>query len=436
MLTQLLDALKSFDGAEYLIRETKNSRRESYNIKKQSEMRRSVETTRLHLTLYRVFSEDGKKYRGSYSTEIHPGTSQGELRSKLEQAFHAAGFVKNEYFPLVEPSGNTGAVAETRSDGQKAVAGLEEALYSQDCFDGGHLSYSEFFVNRSRERIVNSNGLDVSYASGSLFVETAVHWKGEREKEIEILESYRSSLPLTGDTSAACKMLKDGIAQLFSVAQKKSLAGPTPKVSGINILLSGECLVRVFDYYRFHSNAQMVYQKFSTFEEGGTVQGEGDCDRITLTLDPAMQGSGCSRPYDEHGLPLEKHVIIKDGRLQKYWGNTRFASYLKIKPTGNIENIHVTGGSFSDVALRKEPYLELVSFSDFQVNPVTGDFGSEIRLGFYFDGEKTVPVTGGSVSGNIAAVQNSFKMSVEERQYDNYRGPATVCLRGASVSGV
>jgi len=86
--------------------------------------------------------------------------------------------------------------------------------------------------------------------------------------------------------------------------------------------------------------------------------------------------------------------------------------------------------------LRKEPYLELVSFSDFQVDSITGDFGSEIRLGYYFDGKTTVPVTGGSISGNMAKVQGGLKMSSQTRQYNSYHGPATVCMRGVSISGV
>jgi predicted Zn-dependent protease len=98
--------------------------------------------------------------------------------------------------------------------------------------------------------------------------------------------------------------------------------------------------------------------------------------------------------------------------------------------------MRITGGTASTKDLRDTPYLELVSFSDFQVDPVTGDFGSEIRLGFYFDGEKTIPVTGGSISGNMAKINETMRMSIENRQYNNYHGPATICIRDASISSV
>jgi len=438
MLALLLDRLEAFDGLEWLIRETKTRRLESYNIKKQSEMRREVETTSLNLVVYSTFSEDGKKYRGSYSTEIHPGTSPEELHAKIASGVLTASFIKDEYFPLVEPSPAMAEVT-TETDAHRAMADLQAAFYSGDCRDAGHLSYSEFFITRNEKRILNSRGVDLSYTTYNIFVETAVHWQSQQGKEIEILESYQTSLPMVppSDTAAVCGMLKDRVAHLFAVAEKKSLARPTPQVGDINILLTGECLAEFFCYYHSCADAQMVYQQLSTFKEGAMVQGAGDtpCDRLSLTLEPKLEGSSHSSPYDEYGLPLDSHTIIRDGKLLKYWGDTRFSSYLDIDPTGNILNFHVTGGTATGEDLRREPYLELVSFSDFQMDPVTGDFGSEIRLGFYFDGETTVPVTGGSISGNMAMVQDSLRMSVEERQYNHYRGPATICIRGASISG-
>jgi len=431
MLEQLLTTLKTFNGLDYLVRETKTRRLEGYNIKKQSEMAREVETCRLSLILYVVFEEEGKKYRGSYNTEIHPGTSADELNEIISQGMYAAGFVKNAYYPLVSPAPPRPAVS-TNVDINSAIKELQAAFHAADTHSQGHISYSEFFVTRSDTRIINSKGVDVGYTTHHVFVETAIHQPTPDGGEIEITEAYRFSLQ---DIPAAASYLQSRVTDLFTVAQKKAVAVPTPTVGDINILLSGECLSTFFSYYHENANAQMVYQSLSTFKEGDVVQGSDTSDRITVMLDPNMEGSTNSAPYDRHGQPLDSHEIITKGKLVKYWGDMRFSSYLGTLPTGNISNVYVTGGTASVADLRKEPYLELVSFSDFQVNPVTGDLGSEIRLGFYFDGEKTVPVTGGSITGNMANVQDSLRMSLEERQYNNYRGPATVCFRGASISG-
>jgi len=432
MLDLLLSTLKTFDGVEYLIRETKTRRVESYNIKKQSEMGREIETTLISLTLFVVFDEGDKKYRGSYNTDIHPGTSADELNNIIKQGVYAAGFVKNEFYPLVSPT-QSQPIKSHKLDTSKAIADLQTAFFISDNHAAGHLSYSEFFITRNDVRIINSNGVDVSYTTHIAFMETAVHMPTADGGEIEICEAYRFSLD---DVNMAISMLQDRVAHLFIVAEKKAAAKPTPSVGDINILLSGECLSTFFSYYRDCANAQMIYQQLSTFKEGTQVQGEEGSDRITLSLDPHMEGSSHSRPYDDHGMPLKNHTIVEAGKLIKYWGDVRFASYLGIAPTGNINNVRITGGTATEADLRSEPYLELVSFSDFQANPVTGDFGSEIRLGFYFDGETVTPITGGSISGNMAKVQDGLRMSVQEKQYNNYVGPATVCIRGASIAAV
>jgi len=440
MLNLLLDVLKTFEGVEYLVREYKNRRVESYNIRQQSEMQREVISTDLSLTLYVVFSEkdengEEKKYRGSYSTDVHPGTNADELREIITQGVYAASFVKNAWYPLVSPSPqpavqNSGKVIDI----SQALAGLQAAFYECDINDQGHISYSEFFITECDVRIINSSGVDVRYTTQSAFIETAVHWRGANTSEIEISESYRFSLDMGIEAAAAD--LKGRVALLFATAKKKAEAMPTPSVGDISILLSGECLATFFSYYRSSASASMVYQQLSTFKEGTVVQGSENSDKVSLVLDPHVYGSANSRPYDENGLLLHSHKIIEDGKLLKYCGDTRFASYLGIEPTGNIGNMHVTGGTVSDAGLRNEQYLELVSFSDFQVNSVTGDFGSEIRLGYYYDGNIITPVTGGSISGNMAKVHDSLRMSVEEKQYNGYKGPAVICIRGASVSGI
>ncbi|MCL2201741.1 MAG: metallopeptidase TldD-related protein [Oscillospiraceae bacterium] len=454
MLNLLINTLKEFEGVEYLIKESNIHRIENYNIKKRSEMFREVDVTELLLTVYVTFSqtdENGEeiKYKGSYDTQIHPGTSFDNLRKIISQAVFAAGFVKNAWYPLVLPAADDeaagaaavaamGAGAEVTLDEKEALKKLQAAFYEDDNHERGHIAYSEFFLTRRDVRILNSSGVDVSYSAYEAYVETAVHWRseaeGEERGEIEVYEDFRFSL--SAGVDAACEMLKSRVAQLFSVAEKKAAAVPTPQVNDINILLSGDCLREFFGYYLQRADAQLIYQKLSTYEEGAQVQGgEGHCDKISLTLKPMLKGSAQGRPYDDDGMQLAEHDIILGGKLQKVRASTRFASYLGIAPTGSTDNFHITGGTASTDELKREPYLELISFSSFEVNPVTGDFGSEIRLGFYFDGEKTIPVTGGSISGNAAQVQDTLRMSAKERQYNNYLGPETISFRRASISG-
>ena len=86
--------------------------------------------------------------------------------------------------------------------------------------------------------------------------------------------------------------------------------------------------------------------------------------------------------------------------------------------------------------MKASPYIELVSFSDFQMDTMTGDFGGEIRLGWYFDGENTVSITGGSISGNIKEVEKEMYFSSETQKLNNFLGPKTIELSNVSLAGI
>ena len=443
MLNLLLDTLSTFDGVEYLINETKTQRLERYNIKKQPEMQRQIETTQLELELSVVF-EDGK-YRGSYNVDIDPGTSADELKKIITDGIYAAGFVRNEYFPLVEPSDYTPPTPQSH-DLLQTLEALQAAFYANDSHTQGHLSYSEFFITRNDVRIINSRGVDVNYTTHKAYIETAVHWRDTpHAKEIEVSEIFRFGL----DMENAAAWLKTRVAELFASSKDKAIATGTPSVENIPVLLSGECLQSFFSYFCERAHVANIYQQLSTYKIGDTVQGGAtDChaaqspsdnrcgDRITLTIDPLLTGSPSALPYDRQGFPNQTHEIIKDGVLLKYWGDARFAYYLGVEPTGNAQNFRVTGGTTDATELKEAPHLHLVSFSDFHCDSVTGDFGSEIRLGYYFDGQKTTPITGGSISGNMEKITHTLRMTREELTLGTFRGPKAVQITGASISGV
>ena len=73
--------------------------------------------------------------------------------------------------------------------------------------------------------------------------------------------------------------------------------------------------------------------------------------------------------------------------------------------------------------MTSEPYLECLYFSSFQMDSFTGYYGGEVRLGIYFDGNKKIPVSGFSISGNIYEDINKMKFSKEKTSIDGYEGP-------------
>lgn len=86
--------------------------------------------------------------------------------------------------------------------------------------------------------------------------------------------------------------------------------------------------------------------------------------------------------------------------------------------------------------LKMEPHIEAAAFSDFSVDTITGDFCGEIRLAWFYDGDKTVPVSGGSISGNIKELQKELYLSKERYKDNNFEGPKAIKLVNVTVSGI
>ena len=59
--------------------------------------------------------------------------------------------------------------------------------------------------------------------------------------------------------------------------------------------------------------------------------------------------------------------------------------------------------------------------------------GGEVRLGFYFDGEKEIPVTGFSISGNIHELKKNLTLSSDTVTLPRYHGPKYVLIPGMKV---
>ncbi len=135
------------------------------------------------------------------------------------------------------------------------------------------------------------------------------------------------------------------------------------------------------------------------------------------------------------GTFLKEIVIIEKGVAKNLIANKRYADYLNLPCTGNIENTVVSAGTYSNEELRTGPYLELLRFSDFQLDTMTGNFGGEFRLGIYFDGKTKTPVTLGSIAANIKDVQDKMYLSKEVVKDNNYIGPKLIKFDTVRIAG-
>ncbi|NLK44265.1 MAG: TldD/PmbA family protein [Tissierellia bacterium] len=434
MIERIRKVLSKIDGIDgWKINEKTVESKELFFIRKELDMNRGKDVTHITLTLYKDAEESGKKYRGSATIKIHPTMDEEEIEKEIRDAIYAAGFVKNKYYPLVKPSEEVPPEIRTSFSEDSMsnwMSKLTKDIFIGDKYDNGWINSAELFLDKVRVRIVNSEGLDVDYETYRGELEFITNWKEGDSEEVEL---YKDLLFSDYDE----EIIPQAVDEMLKISRDKALANPTPKLNDIPVILSGEPVKQLFYYYYDKASARSVYENWSTAKIGESIQGDHiKGDRVSIVLVPHLENSTASAPYDEDGLILSKVSIYEEGILKRYWGNIRYSHYLNVEPTGIIRNIVVEGGSKSLEEMKEGPYLELVSFSDFQVDPITGDFAGEIRLGWYNDGDKFIPVTGGSISGNINEVHKEMYLSKEVQKLNNFLGPYSVKLLNVNIAGV
>lgn len=432
----ILQALKKNKIENYLIRGEETESAELYFIKRELDMRRIKNIVSYEVTAYRDFEKDGKKMRGFSAAKIFPQMSPDDVERAVADAYYAASFAANPYFEL--PAGEkknhvpmSGKLASLSVE--QAAEAFVKALYEADCREDAWINTAEFFVNKRRISICNSRGIDVSYTrcqvNGEFVVQCVTDGKESKETAQSVppqdVEQYQDFSYNDLDTEALTAQAKEALDAVSARAR----AVEAPPKGNYDIILSGKQMRTIFSFYASRANAQMVYPGYSTYQKGTKVQGEDVTgEKVNMALKATV-------PYSYEGIPMKDTELIREGELQTLYGNVRFCGYLGIQPTGLYEAFHVANGTRTMEELKSSPYLHVVSFSDFQMDDFSGNFGGEIRLAYLYDGEKVVPVTGGSVNGNFLELQKNMVFSKETYRDGRYEGPLAVRFCGVPVAG-
>lgn len=424
MTEKIVTALKACGAQIYQITETKEESAELFFIRRSLDMKRLKEVHQASVTVYREFGEGDERMLGSATVQLQDSYTVGQMEEMLKEALYAAGFVKNKYYELY--AGQTEPDMEKKADAlqEKTLSELAlcyaQALFAEDTREDVFLNSAEIFAGRTTCRILNSRGVDVSYVKSRVNGEFVAQCTVGQD-----VETYQHFAYESMNTQA----LQKKVRETLEMTRARACATSAPPAGEYRVILSGPYVKQIFDYYIDRSNSSMIYPKYSGFQAGCEVQGEEvQGDRINLTLKAAA-------PYSGEGIPMKDRELIRDGKLQLIHGGNRYAYYLKLEPTGEYRGCRAPEGNVSLEEMRSLPYLEVVNFSDFQMDSFSGHFGGEIRLAFLYDGEKKIPVTGGSINGTILEAQKHLTFSREMQEEDVFEGPAAVCLGPVRVAG-
>lgn len=126
MEKKIMEALRALEIPVYSIVKEQRSTAELFFIRRQLDMRRMKDVTEYTVYVYHDFAEGEKKYRGSAKVLLFPGMEQKDIFKTLEEAYCAAGHVKNDFYELYAgPQAPFEEVASTLS-GRSLTRNAEE----------------------------------------------------------------------------------------------------------------------------------------------------------------------------------------------------------------------------------------------------------------------------------------------------------------------
>ena len=421
-MKELFTVLKESKATDFVIRETTTESQEAFFIGQKLDMSRAKEVTHTMVTVY-VDSED-KKFRGSASKEIHPTCTLDEMKKEIDAAVFAAQFVQNPWYPIVEDEKceDAGLNVNLTDELVKIVKAMQEVKADRD----EKVNSYEIFVNKKKTHIVNSKGVDVTFSNFECEVEVVINTQKDGH-EIELLKDMRFADKKAEEITAE-------VEKMFISGKQRLKAVPTKKNEHANVLLSGDDVVQFFQYFTAHTNASNQFMGVARARIGEKMTGD-EADDLNIELKPILEGSTKNMAYDQDGNPVKEKVLFDQGVCKSFWGSVQHAHYIQLHDTTSINNVVVHGGSMSEAEMRKLPHLEITDFSAFVMDPVSGNFGGEIRLGYESDGQNVRSVVGGSISANYANVLKNIKLSKETRQINRFIVPCAVYLSDVVVAG-
>ncbi len=423
MTERIINILKSTDGiSDYRVISKNTESTELFFVHRDLETVRSTDTTDIKVTVY--VEHDGKLGEATFS--VYASYDDAKIAEEIEKARKKAALISNQLYKLPENE-----VGEYRSSSNfvayepASLASLiADACFEADRVEGGSINALEIFVYKDRTSVKNSRGIDKTDISYRAMVEAIPTFNGE--ESVELYEQYNFT---EFDREV---LLAEISKKMHEVRDRYEAKVPEGKLS-CPVVLDAPELEQLFGNFIGELNFSRVYQHSNAFNVGDDIQKEPKGDRLTLTMCGEVKGSVNSASFDGDGVTLIDTRIIEDGKAHALWGGTRFAQYLGKTATGNLGCMSVECGTLTEAEKRSAPYFRCASMSGLQVDIYNDYIGGEVRLAYYFDGEREIPVTGISISGKLSAALSSMRLSDEATTYESYRGPKFARFEGIEI---
>jgi predicted Zn-dependent protease len=433
MLRKITDALnKRSDLAGWTVQHSVRRGAQVYAVKGKTEAQRMAEVEQYRINVLCWTSDaQGNQTVGSGEATILPGDN---VESAIETAVLVAGLVSNPVHtlpapsvlpdvPLVDP-----ALQKDTSAATKTIMERIQASASQNHEDV-YLTAAECFGEVQTTRLVNSRGIDAEQEATEIRIEFVLH--GRRgDKDVETFTEMRRRRAVDLHLEEEIEKRRRHTLDLFEALSAPVWQGP--------VVLRDHALATFMDggVLQTMGSAEAKYANISRWEIGKSIfRGEVHGDPLTAWANRCMPFGIHSSRFDAEGVPAHRLELIRDNELVAFSASQRYADYLKLPATGAFGGIEIAPGTTPSAALLSEPYAEIIQFSWFNPDAITGDFTSEIRLGYLVENGSRKPFRGGQLIGNYLDALADVRWSAETGMFGGYLGPHTARFNSLKIAG-
>ena len=412
-----LKANKNIDGYEISISE-KDSR-ELFYVLKHLEINRAVKINNVVITVYAI----DKKGTGSSIVTVTAADDTKSLTKKINAAAKKAKSAKNNYYPLARKTTNIKDSNEIQGDLNDIASNIAKAVFKADVYTDGWINSTEIFVSKYTREFINSNGIKHKSNSFKIQIECIPTWSNEEKEEFELYKFYESN-------KINYKQITNEVDEILRLANNRAYA---KKISDVKLPKDIKVLVKndMRDDLVGNMCAEMTYRynftKMNHYKIGDVISN----NKFDLIMKSEINGCVNSSKYDGHGVALKMKKIVSNGKASANFGDIQFGTYLGIKDISGM--LPVCELKANGVDYSKEKHLIVETFSSPQLDESSGYWGGEVRLARYFDGEKYIPLTGFSISGNIYEDMKNIEFSKEVSTSSAYKGPKYFIFKGISI---
>jgi PmbA protein len=464
ILDQALSILrkKSIDGYEVYLEQTSHFYVESKDGK--------VDTLEASHSLGRAFrilnhQRMGFSYttsRGRVLSTSHPSQSGREetlwgVERMIEDAIHSAEvtspdpcldfppFLKSSlpHLPIFD---DTLQKVSEKTKIEKAIS-LEEAARSVDSERIKKVRKASYEEVLSRRVLVNSNGLEVSYAFtlASISVTAVAEESGESEVGWDFDFSH-----FTNDLDMEKVGREAGRKALERLGGKRIPSGVFP-------VLFHNQVASEFLSLLAHSFLAEQVQKGKSHLKG--KKGKRFFSPLVSIVDDGLYPKGISTsPIDGEGVPSQRTLLVTQGEISRYlydryWANREniSSSGLRVESTGNsqrssiksppgigISNFFIEPGKDAFSKLIEGLYQGLVIeevMGLHTVDPISGDFSLGCSGNWIDRGEKVYPIKSIAVAGNLFQLFRNVIGLGEDLRFFGRAGSPSLMVEGLKISG-